>query len=345
MRDTSIKLQELEIPCEIWLGSKTLSEKVSQTGHEHTTLFDIPHNFYDLKSVRANLRFLLVPIKIFTKCKALRNADLYQIIPSPFDFLIDFALRIQPRKFQNRIIRLIHDEKSHLGEKWPTKIDIQARVKMADINVFFSSYIKDRFKYLSTRSFLSYLPSYENLLMIGEKYKQEEYKESKKDGKDILFIGRIREYKGINTLIATFETLSSDYNLTIAGSGTLQINTLNPRIKVINEWLSEDTIVELLVDADTVVFPYIEASQSGFIPQAMLFNKNIIVSDLPGLVEQVHDYEKVEICIPGDVISLKNCILAGVKKPREKSTNREQAAKRDLVEIIADLRSEIEVHA
>jgi glycosyltransferase involved in cell wall biosynthesis len=344
LTEISSRLNELEIPYEIWLGNKSLSAKQFETGHEHITLFNIPHNFSDFRSINANIRFLLVPIQIFMKCRKLRNTDLYQIIPSPSDLLIDFALRMHPRKYQNRIIRLIHDEKSHLGEKWPTKLDIQIRVKMADINIFFSSYIKNHFNYLNNRNFLSYLPFYKKLFVMGEKYKQEICYDSEDISKEILFIGRIREYKGLDTLLAAFETLSSEYTLTIAGSGNLEINTSDSRIKIINEWLSEDTIVKLLINADLVVFPYIEASQSGFIPQAMLFNKKMIVSDLPGLVEQLHDYDKVKICIPGNVASLKNCILAGFKEPGQKYENRVREPKQDLVQIIAALRSETEVH-
>jgi glycosyltransferase involved in cell wall biosynthesis len=106
----------------------------------------------------------------------------------------------------------------------------------------------------------------------------------------ILFLGRIREYKGVPILIGAFEKLQNlDIRLIIAGEG--QIRSRIPKGSVlINRWLLEEEISELIARAEIIAFPYLESSQSGLIPYCIEKNKKIVITPSSGLLEQSKGY-------------------------------------------------------
>ncbi|NBU14548.1 MAG: glycosyltransferase, partial [Alphaproteobacteria bacterium] len=110
----------------------------------------------------------------------------------------------------------------------------------------------------------------------------------------LLFLGRITEYKGLPLLLEAYRTLLASqraFTLTIAGSGDLgaahaMIEHL-PNIELVNEWLSDDEIAHYLKNADAVVLPYIEASQSGVAAAAFSAGLPVIATPIGGLKEQI----------------------------------------------------------
>lgn len=110
-----------------------------------------------------------------------------------------------------------------------------------------------------------------------------------------LFFGRIDKYKGIERLVQAFENIEKQNDrLVIAGKGDLPEETLemirqDNRITYINRFIEDEEMVYLYRHCLCVVLPYIEASQSGVLPIAYHFNKPVIVSNLPGLVENVDE--------------------------------------------------------
>jgi glycosyltransferase involved in cell wall biosynthesis len=107
----------------------------------------------------------------------------------------------------------------------------------------------------------------------------------------LLFVGRIRKYKGVENLIAAFARLDrKDIELIIAGEGKLQVEN-DSNIRVINRWLEENEIASLIKGAEVVVFPYFEASQSGILPYCVGENKKVVITPLPGLLEQTSTYK------------------------------------------------------
>ena len=110
----------------------------------------------------------------------------------------------------------------------------------------------------------------------------------------LLFLGRITEYKGLPLLLEAYRTLLASqraFSLTIAGSGDLgaarkMIEHL-PNIELVNEWLSDDEIALYLKNADAVVLPYIEASQSGVAAAAFSAGLPVIATPIGGLTEQI----------------------------------------------------------
>ena len=132
-------------------------------------------------------------------------------------------------------------------------------------------------------------------------------------GRYVLFIGRIRPYKGLDTLLTAYAMLEDDQAgpLVIAGSGDLstaeteRLVALQDRpVHFVNTWLSDAEIAALVSGARFVVLPYLRASQTGVIPLASAFGIPAIASATDGLVEQVLDGVTGFLFPPGDASAL-----------------------------------------
>jgi len=111
-----------------------------------------------------------------------------------------------------------------------------------------------------------------------------------------LFLGHVRAYKGIDHLLAAWEraSLPADASLVIAGESYLgrrrlaaAVSRLARRrsIRLIERFLTDDEIRDLLAAADVLVAPYSAASQSGTVPLALAAGLTVVASDAGGLAE------------------------------------------------------------
>lgn len=128
-----------------------------------------------------------------------------------------------------------------------------------------------------------------------------------------LFVGRIRQYKGIAVLLAAYGSVVAEIEmpLVIAGAGdfsedesSLLRRVPSERVAVIDHWLSEVEIASLVGSARFVVLPYLSATQSGVIPLASAFGVPALASKIGGVAEQVLDGETGLLFPAGDVESL-----------------------------------------
>jgi len=113
-------------------------------------------------------------------------------------------------------------------------------------------------------------------------------------GKKIfLFFGFVRPYKGLNNLITAFKILLSkrdDVLLLIVGenfchnfcSKQKEKNIFKTKnIVHIDRYVTNEEVGSYFENADALVVPYVEASQSGPIQIAYAFNKPVIASNIP----------------------------------------------------------------
>jgi glycosyltransferase involved in cell wall biosynthesis len=107
----------------------------------------------------------------------------------------------------------------------------------------------------------------------------------------LLVVGRMWGYKGIAMALDAFERLpAGSAHLRIVGHGDgLPPDRHDPGsgIAMENRWLSEVELVSEIDAAQIVLFPYIEASQSGLIPLCLARGRPVLVTPVGGLAEQL----------------------------------------------------------
>jgi len=126
----------------------------------------------------------------------------------------------------------------------------------------------------------------------------------------MLFFGLVRAYKGLDILLDAFGMVKeklSDLQLIIAGEFyedeekyTNQIARLglNERVVVRNEFVPDSDLRKYFGAADLVVQPYKTATQSGVTQVAFHFEKPMLVTNVGGLGEIVHDHKMGYACAP-----------------------------------------------
>lgn len=110
----------------------------------------------------------------------------------------------------------------------------------------------------------------------------------------VLFIGRIKPYKGIDLLLGATERLrqaGQSFTLRIAGDGDWarhqgEIERLG-HIETVNRWLSEDEVDAEVAQADIIVLPYRAATQSGVVSVAAAHGIRLVATPVGGLPEQL----------------------------------------------------------
>jgi len=135
--------------------------------------------------------------------------------------------------------------------------------------------------------------------------------------RDLLFIGRIRPYKGVSVLLRAFRDAKIDPSicLVIAGDGVFSAEesallreVADREVRVDNRWLEPEEILGLVARARFVVLPYTSATQSGIVPLASAFGVPAIASATGGLVEQVENGRTGLIFPVGDSAALASAI-------------------------------------
>jgi glycosyltransferase involved in cell wall biosynthesis len=139
---------------------------------------------------------------------------------------------------------------------------------------------------------------------------------------NLLFLGLIRPYKGLEDLIRAFDALPeseiTSYQLTVVGETwegcTLPANLIEQsryrdRITFVNRYVSDEEVAAFFAGADAVVFPYHRASTSGSLHIAMSHGLPVVITQVGGLIEAVANYEGAILTPPGDSAALRDALL------------------------------------
>jgi len=139
---------------------------------------------------------------------------------------------------------------------------------------------------------------------------------------NLLYLGLIRPYKGLEDLIRAFDALPeseiSRYHLTVVGetweectlpASLIEQSKYRDHITFINRYVSDEEVAAFFAGADAVVFPYHRASTSGTLHIAMSHGLPVVVTQVGGLIEAVANYEGAILTPPGDPAALRDALL------------------------------------
>ena len=138
----------------------------------------------------------------------------------------------------------------------------------------------------------------------------------------ILFFGRIDYYKGVDVLIESYlksNCIQRDIKLIIAGKDTINITNglIENSIIVLNRYIENDELSNLIRNSIFVVLPYRMATQSGVTKSAFALNKPILCTNAGNLPNEVIDDKYGKVCLADDVDSLTNGINQMISSPKD----------------------------
>ena len=140
----------------------------------------------------------------------------------------------------------------------------------------------------------------------GEKMSKEEACQAlnlNPENQYMLFFGLVRAYKGLDLLLDAFEKVKDqlpNLQLIVAGEfyededkyrAQIANNGLTNRVIIKNEFIADADLRKYFGAADLIVQPYKSATQSGVTQVAFHFEKPMLVTNVGGLGEIVHDHK------------------------------------------------------
>lgn len=211
-----------------------------------------------------------------------------------FQSIWDVAAIQALRRFSGRFVLVLHDASFHPGDDYPFRSRILAyEVAAADGLIVLSEHVarEAAVRYGFPRDRMWIVPH--GSFSFGHTQSSPR-RHPRHRAVNILFLGRILDYKGLGLLIEAYRLLRSRQiavTLHIAGEGNMApyAGALAGLVgvEVDNRWLDEIEIANCLARADIVVLPYVEASQSGVAAAAMTEALPVVVTPVGGLAEQV----------------------------------------------------------
>ena len=140
----------------------------------------------------------------------------------------------------------------------------------------------------------------------GEQMSKEEACQAlhlKPENQHMLFFGLVRAYKGLDLLLDAFGKVKDqlpNLQLIIAGEfyededkyrAQIANNGLTDKVIIKNEFIADADLRKYFGAADLIVQPYKSATQSGVTQVAFHFEKPMLVTNVGGLGEIVHDHK------------------------------------------------------
>ena len=200
------------------------------------------------------------------------------------------------------VIHTIHDLDPHRGSRYGRLQSIWNKLIIGSVDhvlVHGEIYRERLIRAGSNPDFVTAAPILHLFIGNESRTKAESMAQTPAYHSQILFFGRLEEYKGINLLLEAYRLLSAeaDHNqmipsLILAGKGSLSeksMSNLPPRIDLRDRFIPDQEALELFQESAIVVFPYVDGTQTALIPSAYYFSKPVISSRVGALTEYVED--------------------------------------------------------
>ena len=142
-------------------------------------------------------------------------------------------------------------------------------------------------------------------------------------GKDyFLYLGYIFPHKGLKYLyeaVCSYKEVQT-FRYVVAGCGkdpVLEKMKKDSHFIVINRYIENCELVNLIHNCKSIVCPYISGSQSGLVQTGMCFNKPIVATKVAAFEEIIKEGENGFLAEPANVNSLANALIkaASCKNP------------------------------
>ena len=239
----------------------------------------------------------------------------HQINLIHFDTSSGRFMPVLPFVIHIKKIATVHDPLPHKGEESFKKTLIKYIYSYVIRNyIFYSNFSLSQFNKSSGKSFYktytvilkpySYISQIKTTIQKGQKF--------------ILYFGRISPYKGIDFLVDAFSSILAQYpnlHLVIAGKGNDDVysnhylTTPFSNITFLNKYISVHDLANLIANAEFIVCPYREATQSGVLMTAFALNKTVLATNVGSFSEYIVNNENGFLVEP-NVNAIKNGLVS-----------------------------------
>ena len=204
-----------------------------------------------------------------------------------------------------KTVSTIHDLKLHRGEWNPVIGYLTSKsISQSDGLIFLNKYSQEQFSKRGDNKPTDAIP----LGAFDFYLKDEEDRYSTVNGRaNILFLGRILRYKGLDILLKAYPQIKESIpnsRLIIAGQGNIapyrRQLSLCSDINVYNKHLTNKEINNLMKEADVLALPYVDASQSGVLTIGQVYGIPVISTKICGIQEQIENGVTGVLVEPGN---------------------------------------------
>lgn len=296
---------------------KFIVDKMHQHKKQNVNLFVLSKKKSSFKIVAENQLIVEYKRNIFSVFK-----ELYQINKYIIENNIDKILILTPNLIYNIFIALkfkrrkmfyyLHDPRPHTGESFLRRnlLNLQNKVcsKMASKVIVASEFIKND---IIENNLLSITEEKLEVIYLGllENLLFEDISVLNKK-RDVLFFGRIEDYKGIDVLAKSIKYLhENNYNIncSIVGKGDIKkyIEQKDMHLFDINNtYISDRDLATVIAESKIVVFPYHNATGSQTVQISYYYEANLIASKVGCFNDYVIQNYSGYLFEPGNYIEL-----------------------------------------
>ncbi len=283
-------------------------DEVSGFCEEHNINFE-PFKF---ERQQKDPRSFFTFFKIVQRIKATKSDVIY--IPT-FDhvFFSILSLMLDPRK----TIIALHDVEFHSNADFKKILIIARKITLSHFTNFqvFSSSQFAVFKRLWPQKKVKLIPS--PLKNFGT---ANQISADDRNGEvTLLFFGNILPYKGLGLLLQALSNINnnSSHNIKLIVAGRCNdweaeyqpLIKNDVKIERILGFVDNKKIAQLFTNADYLILPYKDATQSGPLKIAFHYNLPIIASDIESFKEDIVDNVNGYLFKTGNVASLENVLI------------------------------------
>ena len=290
-----------------WPGDKELVMP-DITNEHHSLRPDWTIKYYGHSTLLRSLSLIYCISRILINALLGRYSGLLIFGNARWDYIV--LKYWQLTKFPSYCI--VHDGKMHTGEKNGENQKLIVNImKMATGIIFLSQYVKDIVKQNFGIHKLSFIAPH-GLIDYGPLPPI-----SKSSKPTFLFLGRVVKYKGVELLLEAIKKVPSHLyeHLIIAGKWSYvnEIEYDHNKVIVVDRWLSNKDIVQYIAMADIMVFPYLEATQSGVATLAINYLRPAIVTDVGAFKEQFDN--DAALFVSPDIDELTKAMTSLLQQP------------------------------
>jgi len=312
-----------------WHYMEYIIELANSLAKSEDVILVVPEGFKEYYKLNGNRRFkieyfkrprlryatnIFYSLEIVTKIKKIDPDIIHMQDSDPWFSCVLWLLR------NYSIVTTLHDPKQHLGEEKlrETFRDIITK-KFTKRYIVHGEFLKNQLhKQLNIDvKHIDNIP-HGNFNSFFKKIPRKRSKIKK-----ILFFGRIWHYKGLEYLIKAESYIRrqlEDYKIVIAGYGEpfdkYRKLIKNPdKFEIHNRYIKNDEIPYFFSEADVIVLPYTEATQSGIIPIAYAFKKPVVATRVGSIPEIVKNGVTGILIPPKSAKKLANAVIYLLKRP------------------------------